>query len=277
MSGRELKAPEWIRGDGPDADIVISTRARLARNLASIPFPSRASREDLDMVAREVGIACTGLMKQYPGLRTIKVEKLGSEQKSFLLDAHVASVEQVRGGAGRVVILDLSGSLSIMVNEEDHLRLQSLMSGFVPETVWKQLDQVDDLLSARLDYGYSERYGYLTASVTNVGTGLRVSVLMHLAGLALTGKVNAQLRAAYDLGVSIRGLYGEGTRFVGDLFQVSNEVTLGLSETEIVEKIRSVAQYLLNEERLARKELWNEQRSRLIGNAQRALSNLRFA
>ena len=277
MTSNESAVPMWTKGDGPDADVVISTRARLARRLASYPFPSRASGEDLTMIAREVRAASMGLAKRFPRLRSVSIEKLSREERSFLLDAHVASVEQTRGGEGRMLIVDSAAPLSIMVNEEDHVRLQVVMSGLVCEEAWELVDWADDVLSEKLDYGCSERYGYLTASVSNVGTGLRVSAMMHLAGLALKQRLNAQLRAAYDLGVSVRGLFGEGTRSLGDLFQVSNEVTLGLSEREIVERVRSVAQYLLREERAAREELVGEERSRLVETATRSLGILQGA
>ncbi len=270
MNGDAL-IPEWVEGNGPDADIVISTRSRLARNLAGFPFPARASREDLTIVVQEVRAACAGLSKRFPKLKSISVDKLEPEERSYLLNAHIASVEHLRAGEERVVILDPSAVLSVLINEEDHIRLQVVMSGLVPEEAWKLVDWADDVLAERLDYGFSERYGYLAADFSNVGTGLRVSVMMHLAGLGMKGTLKRQLRAAYDLGVSVRGLFGEGSRFVGDLFQVSNEVTLGFSEIELVQKVRSVAQYLLDEERTARKELVNEQRKWLIDAASNAL------
>ena len=276
MSG-DSNIPDWIRGDGPDSDIVISTRARLARSLGSYPFPSRACGEDLIMVVREVRAASTGLANRFPRLKSLNIDKLSVEERGFLLDSHVASVEQLQGGEGKAVILDPSASLSIMINEEDHIRLQSIMSGLVPEKAWELVDWADDVLSSKLDYGYSKQYGYLTASVTNVGTGLRVSVMMHLAGLALKKRLNAQLRAAYDLGVSIRGMYGEGSRLLGDLFQVSNEVTLGVSEREIVERVRSVAQYILREERAARQELLDDEKSHLTEMASQSLRMLQGA
>ncbi|MHB9038277.1 MAG: ATP--guanido phosphotransferase [Armatimonadota bacterium] len=277
MSVRGYELPDWIKGSGPDADVVISTRARLARSLADFPFPSRASGEDLTMVVGDVRKASVGLMQRFPKLKLISVDKLSKEEKLFLLDSHVASLEQISGGEGRAVILEPSAIFSIMINEEDHLRLQTVMSGLVCEEAWELVDWADDVLAEKLAYGYSGKYGFLTASLTNVGTGLRVSAMMHLAGLALRRKLNVQLRAAYDLGVSIRGLFGEGTRWLGDMFQVSNEVTLGVSEREIVERVRAVARYLLAEEMLARKELLSEERSRLLGIAGRALSTLKSA
>lgn len=271
------KVPDWIEGTGPDADVVISTRARLARSLADFPFPSRACGEDLSMVVSEVRRASSELTGRFPKLKLVNIDRLSKQEKFFLLDSHLASVEQISGGCGRAVILEPSATLSIMINEEDHIRLQAVISGLACEPAWRLVDWADDVLAEGLNYGHSGKYGYLTASLSNVGTGLRVSTMMHLAGLALKRKVNVQLRAAYDLGVSVRGLFGEGTGWLGDMFQVSNEVTLGISEQEIVERVRSVAQYLLAEERLARKELFNEDRSRLLDIARRSLDALRSA
>ena len=274
MRPKAANLPDWVSGLGPDADIVISTRARLARSLVGFPFPSRASGEDLRMVARRVRSACTGLTARFPNLRSLRVERLSPVQRSFLLDARVASTEQMSGGEGRIVITEPSGKLSVMVNEEDHLRLQAVMSGLALREAWELVDWADDVLAEKLDYGYSGQYGYLTASVSNVGTGLRISAMMHLAGLAMTRGLNERLRAAYDLGVSVRGTFGEGSRAVGDLFQVSNEATLGIPEGEILEKVRSVAQYLLGEERCARKELLTVERKRLTEGALQAARTL---
>ncbi len=275
MTSYPSGTPEWIKGTGPESDVVISTRARLARSLSAYPFPPRASGEDLTMVASHVEAASAGLTGRYPALVYVAMDELSAAEKAFLLDARVISVEQTEGRPGAAVLLEPSAVLSIMVNEEDHVRIQVLRSGLVPEEAWELADQVDDILAEKLDYGFSERYGYLTASVSNVGTGLRLSAMMHLAGLAMKGRVAPELRAAYDLGVSIRGMYGEGSRSVGDLYQVSNEVTMGLSEREIVQRVTSVAKYLLDDERLARKELLSEERKRLLESAEKALSALK--
>lgn len=227
------------------------------------------------MVVSVVRAACGGLAARFPGLSAISMDKLDPDQKAMLLDARVISFEQTEDRPGAAVIVEPNAVLAIMVNEEDHVRIQVLLSGLVPEQAWEIADWVDDVLAESLEYGFSERYGFLTANVSNVGTGLRISEMMHLAGLALTNRLAAQLRAAYDLGVSIRGVYGEASRPAGDLYQVSNEVTLGLSEKEIVQRVASVAQYLLEQERLARKELLSDQRNRLVEKARKALAVMR--
>ena len=274
MNPLESNIPDWVRSDGPDSDIVISTRARLARSLAEFPFPSRASGEDLSMIVSEVRQACSGLAERFPGIELASVDKLSDEIKSFLLDAHLASIEQIGGGNGRAIVLEPRFRLSIMINEEDHLRLQIILSGLVCDEAWEMVDWADDILSEKLTFGFSNTYGYLTASLSNAGTGLRVSALMHLAGMRLTQTLNKQLRAAYDLGVSVRGVFGEGTQSFGDFFQVSNEVTMGLNEREIVERVRSVTQYILAQERLARKELLDKHRILILNDAAKSLKTL---
>ena len=274
MMRENTVCPEWTLGGGPHSGIILSTRARLARSLSDIPFPACASGEDLVMAAEMVREACVGLRSKMPDLRCFSVDKLGSYERSYLLDAHLASIEHLAGGEGRAVVLEPTGRLSIMVNEEDHIRIQSVQSGLACREAWEVADWADDVLGAKLDYGYSAKYGYLTASVSNVGTGLRVSALMHLAGLTISNRLNSQLRAAHDLGVSIRGVFGEGTQAIGDLVQVSNEVTLGCDEPEIVEKVRSMAEYLLEEELCARKELLGEDRKRIVDAASRSLRTL---
>jgi len=257
--------PAWVSADGPEADVVVSTRARLARNLAALPFPWRASEQELRRTAELMTSAARRVEALGTDIGIIRIDDLVEREKINLIDAHVVSPEHTAGGPHRLVILERAGRLAIMVNEEDHLRIQALLPGLACEETWEAVNEIDEGFSRSLEFAYSERYGYLTASLTNVGTGLRISALMHLGGLAMLGKVRSTLQAAYELGVSVRGLFGEGTSGLGDLFQVSNEVTLGLEEREIVGRVRGVARYLIAEERRARQELFREQRQRLTG------------
>lgn len=164
-----------------------------------------------------------------------------------------------------------------MVNEEDHLRIQAILSGLQPVEAWQLVDQVDDELAKALRFAYSRRLGYLTASLSNLGTGLRISAMMHLGGLAMVRRLARTLQAAMDLGVSVRGLFGEGSQGLGDLYQVSNEVTLGVPERELAGRVRAVADHLLSEERLARQEIVADGRARLIAAARGSLESLRGA
>lgn len=267
--------PAWTGADGPESDVVVSTRARLARNLAGVPFPGRAAGEDLENVAELVRKASLRLEDRWRGLEVVDVARIEEEDRTFLVDAHLASPLQVRPREGGMVILEPGGRIAIMVNEEDHLRIQVILPGLQTGESWRLADEIDDELSEDLTFAYSRRLGYLTASLSNLGTGLRISAMMHLAGLAMIGRLSATLRAAIDLGVSVRGLFGEGSKGLGDFYQVSNEVTLGAPERELAERVRGVAVHLLGEERRAREQLLAESRALLTRTARQNLSALR--
>ncbi|HPP74358.1 MAG TPA: ATP--guanido phosphotransferase [Armatimonadota bacterium] len=269
--------PAWTKADGPEADIVVSTRARLARNLSGMPFPGRAAAEDLENIAEMARQASGRLRNRYPDLCAIKVAEIEEEDRTFLVDAHLASPQQVRPRSGGMVFLEPGGRIAIMVNEEDHLRIQAILPGLQPIPAWQLVDEIDDVLSVDLKFACSKRLGYLTASLSNVGTGLRISAMMHLAGLAMVGRLARTLQAAIDLGVSVRGLFGEGSKGLGDLYQVSNEVTLGVPERELAERVKGVSNHLLGEERRAREEILSERPMDLVMAARQNLAKLRSA
>lgn len=277
MAGKLDIRPGWACGEGPDGDVVVSTRARLARNLAGHVFPGKATRDNLLEVAGKVRDTIKQQRARMSGLKIIDVSELGEADREYLIDAHLASYEQVEPRDGRLIVLNSEGSIAIMVNEEDHLRIQAILAGLQPLAAWELVDRIDDCLASTLRYEYSESYGYLTASLSNIGTGLRISVMLHLAGLAVTGRVARTLKAAYELGISVRGLFGEGTGGHGDFYQVSNEMTLGLPEREIVHRVRGVAEHLIGEERIARQSLKNDRRRECASTAARRLEQLRKA
>ena len=267
----------WVLDAGPESDVVISTRARLARNLAEYPFPTRASAEDLASIATKVEKASDLLRERFPEMTVLNLAKASPDIRDALLGAHIVSPDHAIDTENRIIVLEPTGKLSIMVNEEDHLRVQSLLPGLNVSATWGLVDWADDVLSGRLNFGYSSRYGYLTSSVSNVGTGLRISVMMHLAGLSMCGRLRSTLRAAYDLGASIRGMFGEGSKLVGDTYQVSNELTLGITESEIADRVLSTASYLVRQERDARMELLSERRQEILSRASGALHKLQNA
>lgn len=269
--------PAWTAADGPESDIVVSTRARLARNLSGIPFPARAAAEDLENVAEHARGACERLKNRYHELRVVDVARIDEEDRTFLVDAHLASPQQVIPRRGGLLLLEPGGRIAIMVNEEDHFRIQVILPGLQPIESWRLVDEIDDELAKGVKFAFSERLGYLTASLSNVGTGLRISAMMHLAGLATVKRLAKTLNAAIELGVSVRGIFGEGSKGLGDLYQVSNEVTLGAPERELAERVRAVAEHLLGEERRAREEILSEKRITLIRAARESLSRLRAA
>jgi len=268
---------EWISCDGPEKDVVLSTRARLARNVAGFAFPTRAKSADLEAVAAKIIEASDSLRRIYPDLITINTSSLTEEERSYLVDAHLASPQQVKPKDGRILLLESNGRIAIMVNEEDHLRIQAILPGLQTVKAWQLVDEIDDCLAEKLEFSASEKLGFLTASLTNLGTGLRISAMMHLGGLAMTGRLVRTIKAAVELDISVRGLFGEGSRGLGDFYQVSNEVTLGAPEMEFAERVGAVADYLVAEERNARNDLLEAGALRVIRAAQKSIKLIREA
>jgi len=267
---------EWLRGDGPESDIVISSRVRLARNLSDFPFIRKCSAKQKSQIAGTVQQAFDrseiGTQGQY-----IDVSKLGDLDRQFLMERQLISHELSEAEGARAVILDPSERFSIMVNEEDHLRLQVMQSGFDLEHGWNRINQLDDTLEAHLQFAFTSKFGYLTACPTNVGTGLRVSVMLHLPALVATKQIERVFRALGKINVAVRGLFGEGSQFMGDVYQVSNQTTLGKTESELIQRVREVVPQLIDYERNAREFLLNEDRADLSDLVSRAHGILKTA
>jgi len=249
------KVGDWLNGEGPDSSIVLSSRIRLARNLKDLPFSPWASDEYLKRIASEVakGVLATSFFKK-ESTDIIEISPLHSLDKQFLLERHLISNEMVTGRNGLLITEDKE-TLSVMVNEEDHLRIQVLSSGLSLSSCWQVINRADDELSQNLDFCLSLELGYLTACPTNVGTGMRASVMLHLPALTLSNQINQVLKAASQLGLAIRGIHGEGTEAIGNLFQISNQVTLGRPEEEIVDSIERVTNQIIGYEKNAYKML----------------------
>ena len=232
-------AGEWLSGVGPLHEIVISTRIRLARNLRGFLFLSRAAPEMRAEIAETVATAArkAELLKDFV---YIEVDKLDELDRQLLVERHLISREHADGTGARRVAFHPSEASAIMINEEDHLRIQVLRSGLQVEQAWEHINAIDDVLEQNLDFEFHPQYGYLTACPTNVGTGIRVSVMLHLPALRLTNELEKVGQAARDMRLAVRGLYGEGTEALGDFFQVSNQITLGRSELEIIDDFRKV-------------------------------------
>lgn len=230
------KPGEWLSG-GPMCDIVISSRVRLARNVAGYPFLSKCSEEQRQDLARNL---CNKIKASDLGYETFYVDIARSSDldRQVLVERHLISRQQAEGEGSRGVILSPGEQFALMVNEEDHLRLQVLRGGFQLAEAWNEIDRIDTVLENKIDYAFHQRFGYLTACPTNVGTGIRVSVMMHLPALKLTGELEKVIQAARDMHLAVRGLYGEGTEATGDLYQISNQTTLGKSEDDIIEEFR---------------------------------------
>lgn len=255
--------PAWVTADGPANDVVLSTRARMARNVQGSPFPSKAGEADLKRVADRVLDVVYAAEGRFGRLRVIHPSRAGAAERLALVDAKVASRQHVTAGKYRPVVLNQTGTLSLMVNEEDHLRIQCILPGMQPMAALQMAQEFDGFIGDKIGYAKTDNYGYLTSSLANIGTGLRLSVLLHLVGLSLLEEAVPALTAAAELKISVRGLFGEGTGAFGDIFQVSNETTIGFSEKEITSRVRAAADHLISREREARRKLVSEKEREL--------------
>jgi len=249
----------WMDAGGPESDIVVSSRVRVARNLAGMPFPHLMSAEKAGEVIQAVKLAVekADAGEIGGGLELMPLSELSPLERQILVDKHLISPDHLLNNCqNKAVVLRDDEVVSIMVNEEDHLRIQCLMPGLSLREAWEVVNRVDDALEKTLDYAFSEKIGYLTSCPTNTGTGMRASVMVHLLGLKLTRQLGGVLGAIGKLGFTVRGLYGEGTEALGDLFQVSNQITLGQSEEEIIDSLISVTVQILSQERAARAALY---------------------
>jgi len=267
----------WRRGAGPLGDVVVSSRVRLARNLAGMPFLSRCTegqvREIAELLHRELLQAPLGSETMY-----VDVAAASALDRQVLVERHLISRQQAEGSGARGVAVVADETVAIMVNEEDHLRAQVLRGGLQLDACYADIRRLDEVLEQHLPFAFSSRFGYLTACPTNVGTALRVSVMVHLPALKATGQIEKTLRAARDMHLAVRGLYGEGTEAVGDLFQVSNQTTLGRPEERIVEEFRDViVPGIIDYERRARRNLLENRRIGLEDRVHRASALLRSA
>ena len=280
MSLRQMTdhAGEWLRGAGPNSDIVISSRVRLARNLAGFPFVGRANRRQRHEVLSAARDQITS-DRVAENVYWIDLPDSPGLDRELLVERHLISKQHGSDHqTPRAVAVGSDETFSIMVNEEDHLRMQVLRSGMQLGEAWDQISRIDDVLEEKLDFAYSRRFGYLTACPTNVGTGVRVSVMLHLPALKLTGEIEKVRRAARDMHLAVRGLFGEGSEAVGDLYQVSNQTTLGRSEHEILADFRhTVVPQIIAYEQQARKALVRQRAEQLDDKVWRAWAILTHA
>ncbi|MBX6394403.1 MAG: protein arginine kinase [Alicyclobacillaceae bacterium] len=271
-------ASYWMRGDGPEDEIVISTRVRLARNLADLPFPMLATDRHMEQVLEQVGAAIREPAVQSLGhFEMLPLKQVSDLDRHVLMEKHLISPDLVENARRSAVVLRDDETVSIMVGEEDHLRIQCLFPGLQLKPAWDLANRVDDALEAKLDWAYDEKRGYLTACPTNVGTGMRASVMMHLPALVMTDQIRRVLNAISQVGLAVRGIYGEGTEAVGNLFQVSNQITLGQSEEEIIHNLYGVTLQLIEHERRARQLLMNQGREELEDRVCRSFGILQHA
>lgn len=247
---------KWYEKAGKDSDVVISTRVRLARNLREYPFPNRMLPEQKAEAEKKV---CDALLNSNSAIASLfeflPMDTLTREQAVSLVERHIVSPEFISASKGRGVLISKDESISVMLNEEDHVRIQILKEGLTLEESAELADRVDTLLNETLHFAFDPELGFLTQCPTNLGTGMRASVMMHLPALTESGAMGRISANLSKLGIVIRGTYGEGSNVVGAMYQLSNQITLGLSEKEAIENLQNITKQLMQEERKARKEL----------------------
>ncbi|MDB4512164.1 protein arginine kinase [Arenicella sp.] len=267
---------DWMQSRGPYSDIVLTSRVRLARNLAHVAFPGWASKADRKLVLDSVQPAVEGL-EQMEDSFSEQLESLNSIKKQVLVERHLISREHAARSAGSAAVMNPTQSVSIMINEEDHLRMQAIEPGLNLSEAFNAIDMVDSRLEESLDYAFDSKLGYLTACPTNLGTGMRASVMLHLPALVLTEQINQVVQAVNKIGLAVRGLYGEGTEALGNLFQVSNQNTLGEKEEEIIARLERVVGQIINNEQNARQTLLEDKSNTLFDQIGRAYAVLRHS
>jgi len=268
---------EWFDGSGPLADIVISSRIRLARNLAGHKFLSRCSVAEKSEILKKLKDILMSL-ELGDKIFYLSVDKTPVLDRHLLVERHLISRHHAFGKGPRGVVIAEREFFTAMINEEDHLRIQILKGGLQLSKCANQINRIDDMIEQKTDYAFSQRYGYLTACPTNLGTGARVSVMLHLPALKMTGQINKFLDASRDMGLAVRGLFGEGTEAAGDFYQLSNQVTLGVSETDIVTQFENnIIPEIVEYENAARKQLLSHQPDVLDDKISRAMALLRNA
>ena len=264
-----LNPAHWLSGANDEDGIVLSCRMRLARNLASVSFSQTITEEEQDGVIEKALMAAQHSTRLRNAV-FFKMNALPNNERRLLVERHLVSPALADSKGPRGVLFNRDEMLSVMINEEDHLRLQAILPGLKAEEAWDRMNKLDDELGAGIDYAYEDKWGYLTACPTNTGTGLRASVLIHLPALVLTEDMERVMRGLTHLSFAVRGFYGEGTNAAGNLFQISNQTTLGRSESEIVNELSRVTQELIRCERTAQETLLNEARSQLEDKVWRA-------
>jgi protein arginine kinase len=270
------RTSEWLKGTGPNADVVISSRIRLARNLDKLPFPHWANKTQGEEVLNRIQEAMAKV--EYLKNSTLwKLSELDMVDKQFLVERHLMSHEHAQKSDHKAISVDHDEILAIMINEEDHLRMQVMQSGFNLFEAWNIINRIDDCLANELPFAFLSDWGYLTACPTNTGIGMRGSVMLHLPALVMTRQIDRVLAAISKLSFTSRGLYGEGTQAMGNFFQISNQVSLGHSETEIIEDINSLIRQIIEQEGQAREVMFSKNRAALEDRVSRSFGILKNA
>ncbi|MBI1799650.1 MAG: protein arginine kinase [Candidatus Eisenbacteria bacterium] len=269
------RASPWLSGDGPHGGMVLSTRIRLARNLNNVPFTHRARDEQLQGVVANVATAARS-SPSFDHSLLLQMSDMSPLERQVLVERHLVSHELGDGTRPRGIVIASDERLSVMINEEDHLRLQVMAPGLQPSEAWSVADAADDDLGQGLDYAFSDDIGYLTSCPTNAGTGLRASVLVHLPALVILKDIHQVLKSVMQVGLNVRGLYGEHSDWMGNLFQVSNQTTLGVTERDSIESLDRVTRRIIEMEEKARDRMLRDARVQLEDKVWRGYGELRY-
>ncbi|MFD3155584.1 protein arginine kinase [Haloimpatiens sp. FM7330] len=269
----------WIKADSEQNDIVLSSRIRLARNLEKIPFPDKLETEKAKEIVKQVEDAFYVNLNNKEKYKTVYLLNEDNISNNTFLEKHLVSPKLISNASksASAFILNKDETVSIMINEEDHLRIQCITAGLNLEEAFKEANGLDDMLEQKLNYAFHEKLGYLTACPTNLGTGLRASIMIHLPALVMENEIDQVLSAISHLGMTIRGIYGEGSKSEGNLFQISNQITLGISEKEIVANLIAIIKQIINQENMARDRIIKKYRYEIEDKIYRALGILRSA
>lgn len=266
----------WYKEKNDD-DIIVSTRIRLARNLEKYPFPNAMSSQQMRTAAKEIEDSILNsnstLAKSF---KAYYIKDTSDVDKQVLAEKHLISPDLLKKPDASVMISD-DDSMSIMLMEEDHIRLQVIMGGYKLDEAYETANRVDDVIDENLKYAFDKDFGYLTSCPTNTGTGLRASVMMHLPALTMTDNISRIISSASNFGIAVRGLYGEGSKAYGNLYQISNQITLGLSEKEIIEKVKNIVSQIAEHEKDARKKLGENNNDYLEDRFYRSYGTLKYA
>lgn len=268
----------WLQSGGADRDVVLASRILLSRNLRDLPFPNRADLYELAKVEERVAAAVPALQNVIgENLQAVQMENLSNLQREVLREKQLISEKMLRNPQHRTVYVGESQAVSLMVNEEDHIRIQCVTAGLNLAEPLKKAFAIDDMLESQLDIAFDEKMGYLTSSPTNLGTGLRAAVLLHLPGLVFTRNVSSIINISPQLGLAVRPLYGDDKEQPGCLFQIANQLTLGYSEQELIDNLRGAVTEIVAHERRARKALALYMKERLEDEVWRAYGTLSYA
>lgn len=266
-SSVSIREAQWMSDKGPNFDVVVSSRIRLARNIDRYPFCNLATQSELYEIAEIIEKALADIANQDNSLLknayVVDIDDLDDVDRAFLFERHLISKDLIKKRLSRRAVIDENEIISIMINEEDHIRLQVIDSGLQVDKLWNIINEIDNRLGSEVDYAFSSEWGFLTACPSNMGTGLRVSIMLHLPALSMTKEGRRILSSIVNMGYAIRGIYGEGTKNTGAFYQISNDATLGQSEEEIIQQMQSVATQIINYERKERQNLIEKDKIRV--------------